>query len=141
MSARGLIEAFRRIRGIPAIVRAWVVLRRVERGPRVHVRGRLLVHSEGRICIGESSFFREGMVATELSCGPEAELVVGKRCGFNYGVSITAAKSVRIGEHCIFGSFSRVRDDDGLKVAPVLIGDGVWVAHGAIVEPGFTNAV
>jgi maltose O-acetyltransferase len=38
----------------------------------------------------------------------------------------------------MIGAMVRIRDDDGFAVRPVRIGDDVWIAHGAIVEPGVT---
>jgi maltose O-acetyltransferase len=38
----------------------------------------------------------------------------------------------------MFGSMVRIRDAGEGGVAAVLIGDDVWLAHGAIVEPGVT---
>jgi maltose O-acetyltransferase len=83
-------------------------------------------------------FFLDGPVRMELVCRPGAELAVGARTGFNYGVSLQASRSIRIGVECAFGALVRIRDDDGQRLAPVLIGDRVWIAHGAIIEPGVT---
>jgi acetyltransferase-like isoleucine patch superfamily enzyme len=38
----------------------------------------------------------------------------------------------------MFGSFVRLSDDSLGRMAPVVIEDDVWVAHGAIIEPGVT---
>jgi acetyltransferase-like isoleucine patch superfamily enzyme len=53
-------------------------------------------------------------------------------------VSVEASRSVRIGERCMFGSMVRIRDAGENGAAPVVIGADVWLAHGAIVEPGVT---
>ncbi|TME44384.1 MAG: hypothetical protein E6I55_11040 [Chloroflexi bacterium] len=38
----------------------------------------------------------------------------------------------------LFGSLVRVCDRGKAGAGPVLIGDDVWIAHGAIIEPGVT---
>jgi maltose O-acetyltransferase len=77
-------------------------------------------------------------VAVELICGRGAELSIGDDTGINYGSSIRSTRSVRIGAACLLGSMVLIRDDDGFHAAPVVIGDQVWIAHGAIIEPGVT---
>src|SRR2546430_17284442 len=78
------------------------------------------------------------MFPAELRCEEGAELVIGPSSTFNYGVSVVARKSIRIGARCIFGSLVHIRDDDGRRIAPVSLADGVWLAHRAIIEPGST---
>jgi maltose O-acetyltransferase len=79
------------------------------------------------------------MIASSLVCHPGAILEIGSGSGFNYGISLEASQSVRIGKGCMFASMVRICDSAGpTKVAPVVIGDEVWVAHGAIIEPGVT---
>jgi maltose O-acetyltransferase len=104
----------------------------------VHVAGRLRVSSRGDLRIGDRTFFLDGIVPSELVCEEDAELVVGADSGFNYGASVRASISVRIGDRCLVASMVRIRDDDGITVAPVRIGDDVWLSHGALVEPGVT---
>jgi acetyltransferase-like isoleucine patch superfamily enzyme len=105
---------------------------------RVYSMGRLLVSGARNMRVGPRVFFLRGMLRTELRCAGAGRLEIGESCGFNYGVSLVASELIRIGERCNFGSMVRVRDDDGLRCAPVLIGNDVWIAHGAIVEPGVT---
>jgi hypothetical protein len=45
-------------------------------------------------------------------------------------------RGARVRERCMLGSLVDVRDDDGRRVEPVHIGDDVWIAYGAVVEPG-----
>ncbi len=80
-----------------------------------------------------------GMIPSELVCDVGAELEIGAHTLLSYGVSVHARSSVRIGTRCMFGSMSRVRDfGESGGLAPVIIGDDVWVAHGAIIERGVT---
>jgi maltose O-acetyltransferase len=78
------------------------------------------------------------MIATELACQPGASIEIGSRSIFNYGVSLEAWKSIRIGDRSMFGSMVRVCDRGKAAAGPVVIGDDVWIAHGATVEPGVT---
>jgi acetyltransferase-like isoleucine patch superfamily enzyme len=100
--------------------------------------GRLIVRGAANITVGDSCHFRGGAVDTELVCGPDATIVIGHRTGFNYGVSLRAKQSIRIGEQCMFGALVIIRDNDGTRTAPVVIGDRVWFSHAAIIEPGVT---
>jgi maltose O-acetyltransferase len=123
---------------LPGYVRAALLFAGAKTGRQVHAAGPVLVRGAVGISIGDQAFFLDGPLRTELVCRPGAELAVGARTGFNYGVSLQASRSIRIGVECAFGGMVRIRDDDGQRVAPVLIGDRVWVAHGAIIEPGVT---
>jgi len=120
------------------LFRARVVFRGAQAGWRVHVGGPLLVRNQGRLEIGDRTFFLGGPVPTELLCEEGAEVLVGARAAFSYGVSIHARTLIHVGDRSLFGAMVRVRDHDGRRVAPVRIGDDVWIAHGAIIEPGVT---
>jgi acetyltransferase-like isoleucine patch superfamily enzyme/acyl carrier protein len=121
-----------------SLVRARYELRGVRQGARVRCYGRLVVPHRGGIEIGQRSTFLGGTIPTELRCDEGAEITIGSRSIFNYGVSIAAARSVRIGARCMIASLVHIRDDDGRDVRPVTIGDDVWIAWGAVVEPGST---
>src|SRR5262249_17231265 len=56
----------------------------------------------------------------------------------NYGCSIEAAQGIRLGSRCMLASLIRIADTDGQRTAPVVIGDDVWIAHGAFISPGVT---
>jgi acetyltransferase-like isoleucine patch superfamily enzyme len=131
----GPFEAARIVR---SRLRAQVELRGTRHGDRVRCYGRVLVPRPEGIEVGHRSVFLGGMVATELHCHDGAELVIGPRSVFNYGVSIVAHQSVRIGAECLVASLVHIRDHDGRRTAPVNIGVGVWIAYGAVIEPGST---
>jgi maltose O-acetyltransferase len=128
----------RTLRGV-GIIRAAILFRSCECGELVNAMGHVRVMAEGKIRMGDRVQLAGGMIPTELLCWEGAELVVGAHTLLSYGVSVEAHASVRIGERCMFGSMARIRDGGGgAKSAPVVIGDDVWVAHGAIIEPGVT---
>jgi acetyltransferase-like isoleucine patch superfamily enzyme len=118
------------------VTRAQLVLRGCELGRYVYVGGELHCDAEGHVSIGDRVHFFKGMLAAELRCHAGAHLSIGEQCTFNYGFSIEAHQSVRIGRRCMIASLVRISDGDSGKTAPVVIGDDVWLAHGAIIGPG-----
>jgi acetyltransferase-like isoleucine patch superfamily enzyme len=124
-------------RGV-GMLRAMVLLRGCTRGRFVSARGRVHVVARGDVHIGDRVQFVEGMFGSELVCERAGEVVIGARSLLAGGISIRARQSVRIGERCLVASLVSIRDHDGDRVAPVLIGDDVWIAHGACIEPGVT---
>ena len=96
------------------------------------------VVARGDVRIGDGAAFVAGLVPISLVCEEAAELIIGAGSGFNYGASVRAARSVRIGARCMIASFVTIRDFDGARTEPVVVGDDVWIAHGAHVEPGVT---
>jgi maltose O-acetyltransferase len=120
------------------LARARVIFRKCECGSMVRALGGVRVMADGRIRLGDGVFFLPGMLDSELTCEAGAELLVGAESGFNYGCSIVAARSITIGRSCLFGSMSRISDRLGERVAPVVLGNEVWLGHGAIVLPGVT---
>jgi acetyltransferase-like isoleucine patch superfamily enzyme len=129
--------AGRVVRGV-GMLRALLVLRGCTRGAFVSARGRVHVVAHGDIRIGDRVQFLSGMFGSEIVCETEAEVLIGARSVLAYGVSIRARRSVRIGERCLVASLVSIRDHDRDRLAPVVIGDDVWIAHGACVEPGVT---
>ena len=123
---------------VGARMRAQVDLRGTRRGARVRCYGPVLVPQRAGVEVGQRSVFMGGMIPTELRCHDGAELVIGPRSVFNYGVSVVAHQSVRIGEECLIASLVHIRDYDGRRTDPVTIGVGVWIAYGAVIEPGST---
>lgn len=80
---------------------------------------------------------------------PERGLVIGARCVVGARTTITAHSSVEIGDDVWFGQDVYVsdanhgyRDPDtpiGLQFgehAPVTVGSGSWIGHGAVILPG-----
>ncbi|GLH74848.1 hypothetical protein GETHLI_33500 [Geothrix limicola] len=144
MNPRPWLDTLRRLAlpviRIPSIIRAWVFLRGTRLGRRVRLLrgGRLWVEGEERITLSDLAWFNSGPIPTSLVCEPEGEILIGVHTGFNYGASLRARRSIRIGEECMFGAMAMVRDHDGHRTAPVVIGDRVWLGHGVVVEPGVT---
>lgn len=123
---------------VAAILRAAVLFRGCRRGAGVRAYGRVRVENEGTVDLGDRVLFVGGMIPTELLCRPGGQLTIGAQTVLNYGASIEAHAAVRIGRRCMLASFVRLCDTGGQRTAPITVGDDVWLAHGAIVEPGVT---
>jgi acetyltransferase-like isoleucine patch superfamily enzyme len=130
---RGAVERLRRGVGN---VRARILFRDAVVGRRVGASGHVRVVADGRISIGEHVQFLGGMIPSQILCARGGELHIGAHCGFNYGVVVDCRHSIRIGQRCIFGSMSSLRDVGTSKSGPIVLEDDVWIAHGAVVEPG-----
>ena len=78
-------------------------------------------------------------------------LEVGERTVFGHHCTVAAESSVVIGSDCLFGELVSVRDHDhafdrpdieilhqGRSIAPVVIGDDVWVGGKATITRGVT---
>jgi maltose O-acetyltransferase len=124
--------------GALALGRARLLFRDCKIGRRVRAFGGVRVVAEGRIALGDLVFFLGGIVPSELVCHSGAEILIGEGTGFGYGVSIEARRSVTVGKRCLFGAMVRLGDTVGGASAPIVLGDDVWIAHGAIVHPGVT---
>jgi acetyltransferase-like isoleucine patch superfamily enzyme len=92
----------------------------------------------GHNAIGARVNFVGKVLPTNFVVHAGGVLIVGDESMFNYGVSVEATTRVSIGRRCMFGSFVRIADRDAGAEGPVVIGDDVWVAHGAIIGPGVT---
>jgi len=125
-------------RAILDILRGAWYLRSCERRARVRATGSLRVANQGTVRVGDRAIFLGGMIATEIVCKPGALIEIGSRSIFNYGVSLEAWSSIRIGSRSLFGSMIRVTDRGQTAQGPVVIGDDVWIAHGAVIGPGVT---
>ena len=90
----------------------------------------------GDITLGDRVTFLAGMVPTELVAHEGGALSIGSSTVVNYGSSFEASRSIRIGCRCWIASFVRIADRGSRGTAPVTVGDEVWIAHGAIIEPG-----
>ena len=119
-----------------ALSRARLLFRREERSPGIRLRGDLRLVRGGTLRIGARVTFIGGMIPAFLAARPGATLSIGEDCAFNYGVTLDASVGITLGSQCKFGSMVVLRDDDGEKRGPIVLGDQVWLAHGVIVKPG-----
>jgi len=122
------------------ILQARFYLRRCRLGRGVGASGpvEVKVDPRGRAEIGDRVTFVGGMTPTRIEVAAGAALTVGGETLFNYGTVIDARAGISIGRRCMFASFVRLADSAGGKTAPIVVGNDVWVAHGAVIEPGVT---
>ena len=119
-------------------LRARLALRHASIGAHVYVGGPIRVVGPGVLEIGDRAVFHGGIIPSELRVERGARLTIGAECVFNYGVSMEAHQEIRIGRRCMMGSLSRLADRGPRGTAPIVVEDDVWIAHGAILEPGVT---
>jgi carbonic anhydrase/acetyltransferase-like protein (isoleucine patch superfamily) len=132
---RAFLEKARRAVGR---LRAKVLFIGCRGGEALCATGHVRVRLRGGATLGSRVTFLGGMIPSSVSVEQGAVLKIGDETILNYGVSIVARSSITIGRRCMFGSFVRLSDESMGRVAPVVLGDDVWVAHGAIIQPGVT---
>jgi maltose O-acetyltransferase len=88
-------------------------------------------------------------VRLELVAMKGGTLEIGERTLVNYGGSICATESVRIGANCLIGTHAIIMDNDFHRIEPerryewpasrpIVIEDNVWLGARVIVLPGVT---
>lgn len=107
---------------------------------------RIWLHGGGRLELGDRVAFGVGTAPIELHIAAGAVLTVGDDVCIDGGVSIEAAKDVRIGARARLGTFSKVMDNhfhsaSGCRQerppsAPVVIEEDVDIGPRAILLPG-----
>jgi len=121
---------------VVAIVRGAILLRQCQRGAGVYAFGYVRIRNQGAIRLGRRVGFRRGMIPTQLVCHAGAEIRIGDSTYFNYGASIEARKAVVVGKRCLIASMVSLGDTQEGVSAPIIVGDDVWIAHGAVIAPG-----
>jgi len=126
-----------------ALVSAPFSLRRCDRvGVRARTRGKPIIENLGRIDIGDDFQLNCAFVPVRLHCGSGATLQVGDAVNVNFGADISAKRSITIGSRVSLGPRVAIADHDhdqpGGEAAPVVIGDGVWLAARVRVNKGVT---
>jgi maltose O-acetyltransferase len=113
----------------------------------VRAQGRPLGHNNGVIEIGDRVMIISTTVRTELVTQPGGRLEIGEGSWINYGVSLSAHQSVRIGNRCLIGPYTNILDNNYHDILdhsrtppsrPVVIGDDVWIGGRVIILPGVT---
>jgi acetyltransferase-like isoleucine patch superfamily enzyme len=140
-----LHRAHRRIQadGILSLLLGALIRSRFTRAGRLIVHGGLPLPSVdnkgGRIELGNCGLFS----GVRFECWVDATICVGDGTYLNRGTEIVAAQSVTIGRDCKIARDVIIMDTDQhelpgmrLQVAPVEIGDRVWIGARAIVLKG-----
>jgi acetyltransferase-like isoleucine patch superfamily enzyme len=121
--------------------------RRFRAGARFRVFGRLSVKGPGEVVFGDNVALWSRVNAWTYA--PDARLTAGDNVMMS-GTKFACAREIRIGSDSILADAS-IYDTDfhstradrrspsaPIRVAPVVIGNNVWVAAGAILLPGTT---
>ena len=118
---------------------------RVKTPLSVRLRGRIHLSGAGEISLGEGVSFNGTVVPVELATYDEGRIEIGSRTFINYGSSIAARASVKIGSDCLLGHYTFVMDNDQHDIVrhtelpqsdPVIIEDHVWIGSKAVILPG-----
>lgn len=111
----------------------------------VRVRGRIKLSGSGEIVLGEGVSFNGTVVPIELVTYDSGRIEIGEHTFINYGSSIAARASVKIGSHCHLGHYMFVMDNNQHDVIrhwelppshPVVIEDDVWIGSKVVILPG-----
>jgi acetyltransferase-like isoleucine patch superfamily enzyme len=147
---KGLPSTQRILHEGPAVLRARWHLRSAERlGRAVRVWGTPIVHNYGTLLIGDRVRLVSTVAPIEIGVGSNGTLELGEGTYINYGTSIGATLSIRIGKNCSIGTHSTLIDNDFHSLdpehrndtppsAPIVLEDNVWLGLRVIVLRGVT---
>ncbi|HZG92352.1 MAG TPA: acyltransferase [Pseudonocardia sp.] len=110
------------------------------------IRGTVRITNGGRLHLGRALSVDGLPLPTKIEVRPGGELRIGSGCFVNYGVDIVAGSTVVLGDGVLVGPLVSIVDDDmhqlepgrPRRVAPITIGDDVWLGRGVVVLPGTT---
>jgi maltose O-acetyltransferase len=111
----------------------------------VRLRGRVQLSGQGEVVLGEGVSLNGTVVPIELVTYISGRIEIGNHTFINYGSSIAARASVRIGHYCHLGHYTFVMDNDQHGVVrrmelpqsyPVVIEDHVWIGSKAVILAG-----
>ena len=97
-------------------------------GARARTRGRPVIENLGRIRVGDDFQINCAFVPVELRTSAGAEIVMGHHVEMNFGVSLSAAERITLGDRVEIGPYTIVIDHDEEGTAPVELEDDVWLA-------------
>jgi maltose O-acetyltransferase len=103
-----------------------------------------VLYTRGQIRIGKRLSMRGRTTRVELGARRGGELTLGTRVYLNQGASVVASDSIVVGDRVRVGDHAAIHDSDyhavsadvAPRVAPIVIGDDVWIGRNAIVMPG-----
>lgn len=133
---------------VVAVLRAkWYFRGGRQIGHKVRVWGKASINQPENMIIGDRVRIVSTIVPVEIYATSPGSLTVGENTFINYGVSIAALESVKIGRDCSIGTYVILMDNDfhGLEPdkrnemppsLPITIGDNVWLGARVIVLRG-----
>jgi maltose O-acetyltransferase len=111
----------------------------------VRLRGRVQFSGGGEVVVGEGVSLNGTVVPIELVTYTSGRIEIGDHTFINYGASIAARASVKIGSCCHIGHYTFVMDNDQHDVfrhlelppsEPVIIEDHVRIGSKVVVLSG-----
>jgi maltose O-acetyltransferase len=111
----------------------------------VRLRGRVQLSGCGEVVLGQGVSLNGTVVPIELVTYNSGRIEIGNHTFINYGSSIAARASVKIGHDCHLGHYTFVMDNDQHGVVrrmelpqsyPVIIEDQVWIGSKAVILAG-----
>jgi acetyltransferase-like isoleucine patch superfamily enzyme len=133
-SLRKILKVLKNPRLAVALLNAQIRIRGRARTPlSVRLVGRIRLAGSGHIEFGQGVTLMGNVVPVELISRKGARISIGDHTFINYGLSISAHKSVDVGRHCLLGHYLNIRDTDE---SAVTIGDHVWIGAHVIILPG-----
>jgi acetyltransferase-like isoleucine patch superfamily enzyme len=106
---------------------AYLKFRNVQKGANVSISRTVRIDYPRNLYIGENTYINGGM----LIAGEKSRIVIGKNCLLSYNIHI------RTSSHN-FKEKKRLIREQGNFEKDIIIGDDVWIGHGAQVFPGVT---
>jgi maltose O-acetyltransferase len=141
-----MVSLASKIEDFSHILNAQLRLRGKARVPfSVRLRGRVQLSGCGEVVLGEGVSLEGTIVPIELVTYTSGRIEIGNRTFINYGSSIAARASVKIGSYCLLGHYTFVMDNNQHDVVrrtelpqsePVIIEDHVWIGSKAVILPG-----
>jgi acetyltransferase-like isoleucine patch superfamily enzyme len=135
-----------RLTDFASIVNAqWRLLWKAKVPFSVRLKGRVYVSGKGELILGEGVSIVGTVVPVEFSTYDDGRIEIGERTFINYGSSIAARTSVKIGAHCLLGHYTFIMDSDQHDIirrtelgpiGPVIIEDHVWIGSKAVILSG-----
>jgi len=135
--------------GSAALLARWTLRSAASLGPRSRIWGRVIVHNNGTLLIGDRVRIAAKIAPVELAVASGGRLEIGDNVYINCGCSIAATLSVIVGANCNIGSHVSIMDNDFHRMeperrnempasAPIVLEENVWIGIRAIVLRGVT---
>jgi maltose O-acetyltransferase len=133
-----------------AIARAhWYFRHATRLGSKVRVWGRPSIRNNGTLLVGDRVRVVSTMATVELATSEGGTLEIGDGTYINYGCSLGATLSIKIGANSSIGSHTTLLDNDFHSLeperrdevppsAPIVLEDRVWLGLRVIVLRGVT---
>jgi acetyltransferase-like isoleucine patch superfamily enzyme len=146
ITIRKILKVLRSPRLAAALINAQVSIRGKAKVPlSVRLNGRIRLGCDGDVKFGHGVMLKGDVIPIELVSHKDAQISIGDHTFINYGSSITAYKSVKIGRNCLLGHYTLIldRNEHGVEYREVLpparqvvIEDHVWIGSRAVILPG-----